>query len=286
VVVVGNISVGGTGKSPLVIWLVNRFREQGYNPGVISRGYGGQAPHYPFSVTETSLSQESGDEPLMIANRCGCPVVVDADRVRAASYLLDTYDCDLIISDDGLQHYALGRDIEIVVIDGVRGLGNRHCLPVGPLREPETRLDEVDLIVVNGDDQCSMVKRGGHSMHLEPGPVHALNGKPVTLNRGRVNAVAGIGNPERFFRTLEQLGFEVLRHPFADHHRFKAGDFAFDNGYPVIMTEKDAVKCQGLVADRLHYLPVSACLGNEFVEQLSAKLAAIERFKQVDPESK
>jgi subfamily B ATP-binding cassette protein MsbA len=252
VIVVGNINVGGTGKSPLVISLVNHLKSLGMHPGVVSRGYGGTASSYPREVCITSNSDEVGDEPIMIFNRTNCPVVVDPDRVRATRSLLENHECDVVLSDDGLQHYSLHRDIEIAVIDGERGLGNELCLPAGPLREPVSRLKEVDLVVVNGsaasiDTNLSRtLPRQLVEMNLVPTRlVNIVTGEVGSLDsiRGmRVHAVVGIGNPNRFFRTLEGLGCIVIPHEFPDHYRFTPNDVVFEDGLPVIMTEKDSVK--------------------------------------------
>ncbi len=274
VIVVGNISVGGTGKTPFTLWLLALLSAQGYRPGVISRGYGGKAPGYPFEVTASSAASEAGDEPLMLVQRSGCPLVVDPDRGRAAAHLQALHGCDLIISDDGLQHYALERDIEIAVVDGLRGLGNGHCLPVGPLREPPGRLDEVDYVVVNGEGGA-FHHPAGQRMILQPGSICSLNGEPVELPPQSVHAVAGIGNPQRFFDTLTELGYRVLPHPFADHHRYQARDLDFGDQNPVLMTEKDAVKCRAFGADNRYYLPVNAWLPTLFSEKLLSHIKTL-----------
>ncbi|WP_372783713.1 tetraacyldisaccharide 4'-kinase, partial [Litorivivens sp.] len=260
VIVVGNISVGGTGKTPLVIAVVRWLQSQGYKPGVISRGYGGEAPEYPCAITDTSSAREVGDEPLLIARTAQCPVVVGPDRVAALARIESDFGCDIVVSDDGLQHYALQRDVEIIVVDGMRGMGNGHCLPVGPLREPPSRLATADLLVVNGET-TEQWGRSGHVMRLEPGKlVNLVTGE----KRGaddfpvHVHAVAGIGNPKRFFTTLVELGMRPVQHRFSDHHAFTAQDFKFKEPLPVVMTEKDAVKCQGFAQSNLWYVPVDA----------------------------
>ncbi len=270
VLVVGNISVGGVGKTPLVISLVEMLQQAGYRPGVVSRGYGGRAPAYPLAVTTLTSATHCGDEPLMIHQRCGCPLVVDPDRVRASQHLLETTDVDIIISDDGLQHYALQRDIEICVIDGDRGLGNGHCLPVGPLREPEERLGQVDFCIVNGGN---WQRSGAARMQLEPEPIKRLDGGEGAPATSKVNAVAGIGNPERFFESLRELGFDPVCHSYADHYRYRAEDLEFDNGLAVVMTEKDAVKCRAFGADNRYYLPVRAVLPETFAQNLLAEIS-------------
>jgi tetraacyldisaccharide 4'-kinase len=267
--VVGNISVGGTGKTPVTEALCDWLRAEGWRPGIISRGYGGKAEHYPLAVDATTPAALCGDEPLLLALSSGCPVVVDPDRVRAARHLLDHFDCDLIISDDGLQHYALGRDIEIAVVDGERGLGNGALLPAGPLREPPQRLATVDLVVINGG---RWDYPGGHRMGLQPGGLRNLAGEPATLAPGSVHAVAGIGNPERFFATLAAEGFDPRPHPLPDHHPLCESDLEFADPLPVIMTAKDAVKCRAFAPYNRYYLPVSAQLPAAFFAALKRLL--------------
>lgn len=267
VIIVGNISVGGTGKTPLLIALVELLQQQGYKPGVISRGYGGKAPHYPYTLNEGSSAAEAGDEPLLIYQRCGCPVVVDPNRLQAAEHLLAHNDVDIILSDDGLQHYALHRDIELAVIDGKRGLGNRLCLPAGPLRETASRLNSVDFVLINGTSHVKFAAQQ-HQFSVNAQAIQPLHGissnKP---DKRAVHAVAGIGNPQRFFATLDQLGYAYTPHIFADHYAFKADDLLFGDNKAVIMTEKDAVKCKQYKELNNHwYLPVQAELPPTFVK--------------------
>lgn len=262
VIIVGNISVGGTGKTPFTIWLIERLREWGWRPGVISRGYGGRAAQYPLAVTAQTDAAASGDEPLLIAQRTGCPVVVAPDRVAAAQMLLRDHDVDLIVSDDGLQHYRLARDLEICLVDGRRGLGNGALLPAGPLREAPSRLAEVQLVVVNGE---GWRHAGALQMHLQPAPLRRLiddREQDLAALRGQtVHAVAGIGDPSRFFASLTAAGLAIEAHAFADHHAFGAADFAFGDEAPIVMTEKDAVKCRAFADARMWALPVAAQLG-------------------------
>ena len=268
VIVVGNITVGGTGKTPLVIWLANFFKAKGYQPGIVSRGYGGRAPSYPQLVQPQSDPREVGDEALLLLLNTVCPVVVDPLRTQAAAKLLATTDCNLIISDDGLQHYALHRNIEIAVVDGVRRFGNGFCLPAGPLREPPSRLTEVDFVVCNGEG-----KGNEYSMKLLPGfftqLVEPTNRVTVDHFKNRIlHAVVGIGNPMRFLNLLRSLGLNIVEHIFPDHYLFKAADIDFGDNSLVIMTEKDAVKCKEFADERHWYLPVSAQLPEEFGEEL------------------
>lgn len=283
VLIVGNITVGGTGKSPLVATLVDYLRTQGWKPGIVSRGYGGKSAAYPLSVSPQSDPLIAGDEPVMLA-QLGCPVVVDPKRSTAAQYLLAEHDCDLIISDDGLQHLALGRDIELVVIDAERGLGNGHCLPVGPLREPKTRLQQVDYIFANGAEvETTLEGCRLHPMQLQPTQWR----QPATQNcyplqplpfDHTVNALAGIGHPERFFNTLRQLGLTVTGRAYPDHHRFQAQDL--NTSQPLLMTAKDAVKCQPWLTEQHWVLDVRAQIAPNLLEQIHQDLLAAQQRKQ------
>jgi tetraacyldisaccharide 4'-kinase len=269
VVVVGNLTVGGTGKTPLVIWLVDFLKAAGYRPGVIARGYGGRARDWPQRVHADSDPLVVGDEVVLLAGRCGCPVVAGPDRVKAARTLVETSDCDLIVSDDGLQHYALARDVEIVVIDGERRFGNGFCLPAGPLREPLTRLASVDLTVVNGrpaaPGEHSITPRLEKAVSLERG---RGSRSLADLGHGSVHAVAGIGNPGRFFAGLRQAGIRFERHVFPDHHVYVASELAFGDGRPLVMTEKDAVKCRKFVLANSWYIPVTIEMSAEFGDRV------------------
>lgn len=266
VIVVGNITVGGTGKTPLLIALVTHLQARGLKPGVVSRGYGGRSTHYPLLLNEQTRAEESGDEPLTIFQRTGCPVCVGSDRVASAHTLMAS-GCDILLSDDGLQHYRLGRDIEIVVVDGIRGFGNGFSLPSGPLREPVSRLASVDLIVLNSALQMPLIPYAVHSMSMQPvalQPLLAGKAKEFFPGGERVHAVAGIGNPERFFTTLRQLQWKPVTHVFPDHHHYGVGDFQFAEKLPIVMTEKDAVKCRAFAKDDWFFLQVEAALPNDF----------------------
>jgi tetraacyldisaccharide 4'-kinase len=274
VIIVGNLTVGGSGKTPLVIRLVELLREAGYRPGIISRGYGGTARNWPCRVAADSDPREVGDEPVLLAQRCDCPVVVAPDRIKAARALLEDHrDCNVILSDDGLQHYRLARDIEIAVIDGVRRLGNGACLPAGPLREPARRLRTVDFIIGNGraeKGEYLMTLLGEQAVNLVDSAITCtLSGFRNSL----VHAVAGIGDPERFFSHLRIKGIRLLEHPFPDHHYFSGNELEFGDELPVLMTEKDAVKCKALAHDWFWYVPVQAQLDAVFERQLLRRLS-------------
>ncbi len=275
IIVVGNISVGGTGKTPLVTWLAGHLRRQGRRPGIVSRGYGGEAVHWPQQVRPDSDPASVGDEAVMLASLTACPVRVGPDRPAAVGDLLAHTDVDIVISDDGMQHYALGRDIEIAVVDGDRWLGNGFLLPAGPLREPPSRLREVDLILVNGDGG-----EGEFSMRMIEPLVRPLGGgetESIDVFSGRVvHAVAGIGNPERFFGLLSRHGIDPHRHPFPDHYPFTAEDLDFGDGLPVLMTEKDAVKCRQLPCRNCWVVHVDAQPDPGFVHRLDTLLKEID----------
>jgi tetraacyldisaccharide 4'-kinase len=277
VIVVGNLTVGGTGKTPLIIYLAELLKKAGYHPGIISRGYGGDNREC-HAVTSQSPVASVGDEPLLIYKRTQCPTVIGRNRVAAAKKLLAKYQCDVILSDDGLQHYSLQRDIEIAVIDGARGLGNRLCLPAGPLREAPSRLNQVDFIVNNGGEHSSKA----FTMQLLANKIINIMNPSIQSSivdyRGKtVHAVAAIGHPERFFSSLENHGLIPIPQAFPDHYFYKASDLQFADALPIIMTEKDAVKCMAFNNERLWYLPIDAELSSEFIEQFCIKLKAIKK---------
>ena len=278
VVVVGNLTVGGTGKTPLVAWLAQRLSAHGLRVGLVSRGYG-RSFDTPQLVEPDSSWREVGDEPLLLRRRTGCLTMVGRERVAAAQALV-AHGVDLIIADDGLQHLRLARECEIVVIDGSRGFGNGRLLPAGPLREPTSRLLRADITVVNGSAEhpslraertrlpspiLTMTSTAAVACNLDAGhperPLGAFKGE-------RVHAVAGIGNPSRFFQDLRNRGIEVMEHPFADHYAFAARDLEFADALPVLMTEKDAVKCRGFGNPRLWYVPIAA----QFIEAQGREL--------------
>ncbi len=255
VIVVGNITAGGTGKTPTVIWLVNELRAKGYTPGIVSRGYGGSKSGTSMRVDIDSDAAVVGDEPVLLARRARCPVAVDSDRVRAAAMLVDD-GVDVIIADDGLQHLRLQRDFEICVVDGERGLGNRRLLPAGPLRETPKRLQSVDQVLVNGTTDLP----GAIAFELVAREATRLNGSLARPLQGfkdtTVHAVAGIGNPKRFFDLLRTHGIQVIEHSFPDHAALNKADLQFGDDFNVFMTEKDAVKLGRDLPDQYWYVPV------------------------------
>lgn len=251
VVVVGNITVGGTGKTPVTLWLAECLKARSFRPGIASRGYGGRVGPEPLHVTDASEPGRVGDEPLLLARRAVCPVAVHPDRISAAR-LLAQMGCDVVLADDGLQHYRLNRDFEIAVVDGARGFGNGRLLPAGPLREPVTRLSSVDRIMLKEPARDALPALAGDGADVTPfrlavTAVQSLHGgRRMELGDfagSTVHAVAGIGYPESFFSLLRGHGLRVIAHPFADHARLSASDFAFGDAHPVLMTEKDAVRC-------------------------------------------
>lgn len=276
VIVVGNITAGGNGKTPIVIWLIEQLQALGYRPGVVSRGYGGKAPAYPLVVQDDTQTRESGDEPKLIYDRTRVPVVVDPVRSDAVKQL-EKMGVDVVITDDGLQHYALRRSMEIVVVDGKRRFGNQQIIPLGPLRESIERLDEVDLILVNGGeaergDEKNFQLCADLAKNLVTGEVKSLSAL------GRVAAFAGIGHPPRFLDTLNSLHADVQRfEPFADHHDFtKQQIMALGEGVDnILMTEKDAVKCRTFAQDNWWYVPVSAQFSQADSQQILQKIERV-----------
>lgn len=272
VVVVGNISVGGTGKTPVTLWLCDYLRQQGWKPGIVSRGYGVKLKSPVLVDVQKDSPATVGDEPYLLASRSLCPVVVCPNRVAAAQFLLANSDCNIVVSDDGLQHYALGRDLEIILLDGSRGLGNGLLLPAGPLREGAWRLKQADLVLSNSVKSALTP----YTFELQPENARALlNGQQHLAPGSAVTLVSGIGNPRRFTRSAAQMGYQsTASHFFADHYAFKAEDFAGLAG-PVLMTEKDAVKCRSFAQSDWFYLPVSARLPQAAQDVLAAKLTQL-----------
>jgi len=276
VVIVGNLSVGGTGKTPLVIFLIERLRDLGFRPGVISRGYGSNALAYPALVSSNMPVSQSGDEPALIHRRTGAPMAIGPDREADIKLLLESADVDVIVSDDGLQHLALNRKVEICLMDDTSPSLNRNLLPAGPLRESLDRLNCVDLVVRHQANLTSQQPERSNefSMSLEPTKPCSIGDKKVTsFDFSRpIHAVAGIGNPQRFFNTCRELDLEFTEHSFTDHHCFTESDLDFGDDLPILMTEKDAVKCEGFANSKHWYLPVNAKLSDGFIEMLSQQL--------------
>ena len=276
VIVVGNISVGGCGKTPLIIALANQLIKRGLTLAIVSRGYGAKSACYPLQVQSHSTAIECGDEPLLI--RHSLPedksiVVVDPNRSRAVSFALQQHKCDLVLSDDGLQHYKLHRDAEIAVIDGARGFGNKHCLPAGPLREPVSRLSSVDFVVVNGEHRLESIINVDAGFHIAPCQFRNLSSGEVIglanwVGSKTVHALAAIGNPKRFSDTLESLGFEVILHALDDHQAITESDLIFEDDYPIVITSKDAVKFSACDLEHVWVLEVEAKISSGFVDNI------------------
>ncbi|HCB2600074.1 TPA: tetraacyldisaccharide 4'-kinase [Citrobacter koseri] len=276
VVVVGNLTAGGNGKTPVVIWLVEQLQQRGIRVGVVSRGYGGKAASYPLLLTPQTSSAEAGDEPVLIYQRTGAPVAVSPVRSDAVKAILARHDVQIIVTDDGLQHYRLARDIEIVVIDGVRRFGNGWWLPAGPMRERASRLKSVDAVIVNG----GVARPGEIPMQLAPGlAVNLCTGeRRHVAELSNIVAMAGIGHPPRFFATLEACGASLQKCvPLADHQSLASNDVKalVTDGQTLVMTEKDAVKCRGFAEDNWWYLPVDARLSGEQPDALLEQLISL-----------
>jgi tetraacyldisaccharide 4'-kinase len=275
VIVVGNVTVGGTGKTPLVIWIAEFLKAKGWRPGIVSRGYGAKVAA-PRAATIADEAAQVGDEPILLSRRSGCPVWVGADRLAVIAALRAANpDVNVLVLDDGLQHYRLRRDLEIAVLDG-RGVGNGFLLPAGPLREPKWRLRTVDAVVANG-----AARKEDFTMLLAGDELHRMTDarerRPLESFAGqKVHAVAGIGDPKRFFLQLGAAGLKVIPHPFPDHHAFKPNDLDFGDGLPVLMTEKDAVKLRHAARPEWWVLPVTARLDAAFGDWLLRHLAAEE----------
>ncbi len=275
VLVVGNVTVGGTGKTPLVVWLCRHLAEMGFRPGIVLRGYRGTARDWPREVTADSEAAAVGDEAVLLARRTGCPVVAGPDRVADGRYLLERHGCDILVADDGLQHYALKRDLEIAVVDGERRFGNGFCLPAGPLREPSGRLRRVDLTLINGTarpDESAMALSAEEAVNLrDPERRRTL----TSFRAQAIMAVAGIGHPQRFFATLRGHGLAPELRPLPDHHPFGPSDLERPPGMPLLMTEKDAVKCRDFADANCWYVPVQARPQADFVQRLDRLLGEL-----------
>lgn len=278
VVVVGNLTAGGNGKTPVVVWLVEQLQQRGIRVGVVSRGYGGKAAHYPLLLTPETTTAEAGDEPVLIFQRTGAPVAVSPARVDAVKALLSASPVQLIVTDDGLQHYRLHRDKEIVVIDGVRRFGNGWWLPAGPMRERASRLKSVDAVITNG----GIAQPGEIAMRLQPGlAVNLLTGERCNVNAlQNLVAMAGIGHPPRFFATLHEAGAHPVKTvALADHQALSPQDVSalIEPDQTLIMTEKDAVKCRPFAEQNWWYLPVDAHLEDKQAEKLLQELLILVR---------
>ena len=274
VIVVGNISMGGTGKTPLVKMLGQKLLEEGFSPGIVSRGYGGKYSE-TLEVTSDTTFKQTGDEAQILA-KLNVPFYIDKNRVRAVKKLTKNHECDVIISDDGLQHYKMGRHIEIAVIDGKRRFGNNLTFPAGPLREASKRIHTVDFIVNNSgptnEDEYLMNISPTKFVHLKSGKSYSIENWPM---HKQVHAVAGLGNPGRFFDLLDKLGFDIIRHPFPDHHNFLSSDIFYLDHLPIVMTEKDASKCKDFDNNKIWYLKIDADVNNKFIDNLDKKLKSI-----------
>ncbi|WPO98771.1 tetraacyldisaccharide 4'-kinase [Pseudomonas sp. HR96] len=279
VVVVGNITVGGTGKTPMILWLIEHCQRRGLRVGVVSRGYGASPPSLPWRVRADQPASCAGDEPLVIVQRTGVALMIDPDRSRAVRELLASEPLDIILSDDGMQHYRLARDLELLLIDAARGLGNGRCLPAGPLREPAERLASVDALLYNG---ATHDRERGYGFTLQPTAlVNLASGERRPLAHfaagQALHAVAGIGNPQRFFDTLQALHWQPVAHPFADHAEYTAQVLNFSPPLPLVMTEKDAVKCVSFAVPDWWYLAVDAAPSPAFVAWLDSQLDRLMR---------
>jgi tetraacyldisaccharide 4'-kinase len=280
VIIVGNISVGGNGKTPTVIAVAEYLLRQGYRCGVLSRGYAGLQTQFPHLVKDNDEPNLVGDEPTLMKHRLSCPVVIDPKRARGANFLVESHHCDVIICDDGLQHYALKRDFEIVVMDG-RGVGNGFLMPMGPLRESVSRLNSVDMVVFNGqaNDDIFVVADKSASMTLVPDQwVNVKTGEiKTTLLVQAATAIAGIGDPNRFFLTLADMGISCEKNiGFADHYAYKPSDIP--RGM-VLMTEKDAVKCKFIAHDNCWYLQVSGNISENIYKVIDSKLKMYKQYR-------
>jgi subfamily B ATP-binding cassette protein MsbA len=275
VVVVGNLTIGGTGKTPLVKYIANELADRGYKPGIVSRGYGGKFKETLHVTSETSV-KETGDEAQILA-KLNLPFYIDKNRVRAVKKLITDHDCDVIVSDDGLQHYKMGRHVEIAVIDGKRRFGNNLTFPAGPLRESKNRLSSVDFIVNNSGP----TEEGEYLMNISPSKfVHLKSGKSYSIDKwpmhNQIHAVAGLGNPGRFFDLLDKLGFDSIRHPYPDHHNFLSSDIFYLDHLPIVMTEKDASKCKDFDNNKIWYLTIDADVTNKFIDKLDKRIKSIQ----------
>ena len=280
VIVVGNITVGGTGKTPLVIALANHLKKEGFRPAIISRGYKSQSQRYPLLVDESVSTSDSGDEPTLIYRHTRCPVVIDPDRAAALRFVQQNTEANVVLSDDGLQHFGLPRSYEICVTDPVRGFGNGLCMPAGPLREPISRLQQVDAVVLNGGARIDhpllshsfrIGLKPNALVNLSTAERRPLGGAPFKIGT-TIEAVAGLGNPDRFFKLLEDLPYPIQTHEFPDHYNYLSEDFqsgAFSQSNPIVMTEKDGIKCESFADSRFWFLDVEVQVDSDLLTQVS-----------------
>jgi tetraacyldisaccharide 4'-kinase len=275
VIVVGNITVGGSGKTPLTLWLAQQLIDAGWHPGIISRGYGGSKSTTPQAVQPASSPDTVGDEAVLMAQRRLCPVWVGRDRPATGQALLVAHpECNILLSDDGLQHYRLQRTVEIAVVDGVRRFGNGCLLPAGPLREATSRLKQVNAVVINGGAAAG----NEYTMQLDGAIFYQLLHpeivkSPSYFNRKKIHAIAGIGHPHRFFTHLRNLGLAGHAHPFPDHHCFIPSDLSYDDADVILMTEKDAVKCTSFATDKCWVLRVEAQIDPALTHHILERIA-------------
>ncbi len=277
VIVIGNITAGGTGKTPLCIWLTRELERRGWRPGIVTRGYGA-IERGPVLVDPNGNAKQFGDEAILLARATRVPVAIAQARVAGAKMLAEREDVDIVLTDDGLQHWALARDIEIAVIDGVRRFGNGMLIPAGPLREPISRLNYVDFVIANGKPhagEIEMCVSGKHALRLGTGERRCL----ASFVGQSVHAVAGIGNPERFFSMLEVQGLTIVRHAFADHHPFSSDDLKFSDRAPILMTEKDAVKCESDLQREIWIIPIEVELPDSFANEIHCRLIKLKEAR-------
>ena len=281
VIVVGNITVGGTGKTPFTIALVKLLQAQGYRPGIVTRGVGGKKQNVPRLIEVNDLPSEVGDEAILLANNTQCPIVIGVNRVAATRELIDKSHCDVVISDDGLQHYRLGRTLEIAMVDGIRYFGNQYLLPAGPLREPISRLNSADFTVVNGDTSSYL-----YTVNFQPREFVSLLDAQQKKSCDEflnltVHAVAAIGHPQRFFSLLRELGINIIEHVFPDHYLYEKKDLQFSDNLPIIMTEKDAVKCLEFADERYWYMKIDVKMNSILQENILKKIHLREITNEV-----
>ena len=272
IIVVGNISVGGTGKTPLLIAICKLLKEQGIKPGIVSRGYGGDFTGVKL-VSREDTAKTVGDEPFMLAQQSHCPVAVGINRVAAAQFLIDHATCDIILSDDGLQHYRMKRDFEIAVVDTSRRFGNGFCIPAGPLREPVSRLSKTDMIVHHGEspEDYQFSLEFNDAVNIATSETRSIE----SFKHATVHALAGIGHPKRFFDQLSQAGISTIEHAFPDHYTYEEKDINFNDDHPVLMTEKDAVKCISISGNNCWAIPVEAKLSHSLAKDILEKVRVL-----------